>query len=83
MAAAPFFIQGDGVDAVAEFSAFLDAVGEPASHLFAEFVDIQANGSLSDIPEADNAATHVRGLYCRQLAGWGRLLYCQTDDYFL
>jgi hypothetical protein len=71
VAEAPWFIRGDGVDALAEYRAFLDAVGEPASHLFAELVDVQENGPLSSIiHNANNVATHVRDLYCRIIEGW-------------
>jgi hypothetical protein len=70
MFAPPYFAQGEDIDAVAEFGKFLDAVGEPASHLLAELADIQKNGTLSDIPSADDAATKVRGLHCRRVEGW-------------
>jgi len=70
MAAAPFFIQGDGVNALAEYWAFIDAVGAPASHLLAEFVDIQKHGEITEFTAADYEATRVVGLYCRRLEGW-------------
>ena len=66
----PHFVQGEGIDAVAEYRRFLDDVGEAASHLLAELADLQHRGRLEDIPEADDLATAVRGLYCRRVAGW-------------
>ena len=66
----PKFVRGKGVDAVAEFKAFVVAVEKPAAHLLAELIDIQNSGAPSGIPTADGAATSVRGLYCRKLNGW-------------
>jgi hypothetical protein len=68
MRAPPFFIQGDGVNACHEFMAFLNAVADPAAHLLAEFMAIQENGSINDIPVTDR--TRVGGMYCRRLEGW-------------
>ena len=66
---APLFIQGQGVDALAEYTAFLHAVGEPAAHLLAEFVHLQQNG-LSALRDADLNATQVIGLCCRVVEAW-------------
>lgn len=67
----PDFVRESGeADAVAEFTKFATAVGEPASHLLAELAVIHNYGTLSDIPTADEAATNVQGLYCRRLMDW-------------
>jgi hypothetical protein len=65
-----FVREPGGPDAVAEFSRFATAVGEAASHLLAELAEIHNYGTLSDIPAGDEAATNVRGLYCRRVEGW-------------
>jgi hypothetical protein len=67
---APFFFQGERGDAVAEYREFLDAVEDAALHLLAEFTNFQAHGTLADIRREDDAATKVRGLYCRHVEGW-------------
>jgi hypothetical protein len=67
----PYFVEGSDVDVVAEFSRFIDAVGEPAAHLLAELAEYH-NGlrAYAEIPLADDAETCVRGLCCRKLNGW-------------
>lgn len=71
MASPPYFAHGEpNVDAVAEFRAFVEVVGEPAASLLAELSDLHNNGQFSDIPQSDSEATAVREMYCRQVAGW-------------
>jgi hypothetical protein len=71
MISPPSFAKGGtNVDAVAEFRAFVGAVGEPAASFLAELADLQNHGVFSDIPKPDISATSVNGLYCRVLVGW-------------
>lgn len=70
MAEAPWFMQGDGFNALAEFRGLLHAVGAPGVHLLAEFVHLQENVGVSGLPKADFATSQVDGLYCRLMEGW-------------
>src|SRR6266576_6155730 len=65
----PYFAGGAN-DAVAEYEAFIKAVGDDAVHLLAELVRIHNQGSLSDIPTADKNRTNIRDLNCRCVEGW-------------
>jgi len=66
----PEFVRGDGVNAVAEFRAFITAVGQPAVHLLADLSQLQNFGSFRDIPAADGQLTRMRGLYRRIVENW-------------
>lgn len=65
-----FVREKGGADAVAEFRKFATAIGEPAAHVLAELALLHNHGTQSDIPAEDNAATTVRGLYCRKIDNW-------------
>jgi hypothetical protein len=65
----PYFA-GGSVDAVAEYKAFIKAVGDDGVHLLAELIRIHNQGNLSDIPTADKNRTNVRDLNCRCVEGW-------------
>lgn len=74
----PYFAKGATVNAVAEFRAFVDAVGLPAVELLAELTSLHNSGDISDIPTKDKNATHVRGLYCRHIEGWAIFYATET-----
>ena len=80
MASLPYFAKGaPDVDAVAEFQAFMSAVGADAAHLLAELAYTHNYGSYDDIPEADIAASQVRDLCCRIVSGWA-VFYRATSN---
>lgn len=70
MISPPSFAKGGPVDAVAEFSAFIIAVGESGASLLAELSDLNSNGAFADIPASDSKATTASDLYCRVVDGW-------------
>jgi hypothetical protein len=74
----PYFARGGSVNAVAEFRAFVDAVGLPAVELLAELTSLHNSGDISDIPTSDKNATNVRGLCCRHVGGWAIFYATET-----
>ena len=68
---APYFVREQGlIDSVAEFRAFVDAVGSPAAQLLGELAGMHNFGVNLDTLCKDNAATTVSGLYCRKIESW-------------
>jgi hypothetical protein len=66
----PYFARGGDIDAVAEFTAFVTAVGDEAAFLLAELAVLHNHFYRGDIADQDRYATRARGLYCRQVADW-------------
>jgi|SRR5580704_2067805 hypothetical protein len=64
------FVRGDGVDAVAEFRAFVTAVGDVASTVLADLVWLHNFGTISDFPAADGRPSVNGGVYRREVQGW-------------
>jgi hypothetical protein len=66
----PEFVRGDGIDAIAEFRAFISAVGYPAVAFLAELSEWHNFGTFEDVPESDSTGDKRNGLYRRIFGSW-------------
>ena len=70
----PYFAEG----ALAEYEAFIKAIGDDAVHLLAELIRLHNHGNSSDIPAADKNRTNVRDLNCRCVEEWAVFYAAQS-----